>query len=96
MYLSIMFALLVVKTDFQAGYFKLNEIQSIEMTDISKKEGGLMAIWLKDRDEEIVYRCNDKEVWDKAKEFIDKHIYGISHEMSKTDIDLSVDYEAKF
>jgi hypothetical protein len=91
-----MFSLLVIKTDFQAGYIKLNEIQSIEMTDISIKEGGIMAIWLKDRKEEVVYRCNDAELWQVAKDFIDKEIYGMSKEMSKTDIDLSNEYKREF
>ena len=83
MYISIMFSLLVIKTDFQAVYIQLNEIQSIEMTDISKKEGGLMAIWLKERKEEMVYRCHDKEQWEEAKEIINKHIYDISKEMNR-------------
>ncbi len=96
MYLSIMFSLLVIKTDFQAGYIKLNEIQSIEMTDISKKEGGIMAIWLKDRKDEIVYRCNDAELWQEAKDFIDKEIYIISKEINKADVDLSSDYKREF
>ena len=85
MYFSIIIGLLTVTTDFQLVYVKLNEIQSLEMTNIDSTNGGILSIYLKDRKESLVFRCNTDKEWKEAKEWMKSNGVNIALEMKKVD-----------
>ena len=85
MYFSIIIGLLSITTDFQTAYIKLNEIQAIEFTDILTKEGGIVSINLKDREESLVFRCISDKKWKEAKEWLNVNGVNLALEMKKVD-----------
>ena len=96
MFITVMFSFLLIMTkekngdDFQRVYIPISRIDYIDMTDIPKG-GGIISIYLFKRKEEAVYQCNDKVEWEEVKDFIAKHIYGISKEFDKDNINIDID-----
>ena len=81
---SIIIGLLTITTDFQTAYVKLNEVQAIEMTDITK-EGGILTLYLKDRENSLVFHCHSDENWENAKKWLNDTELNLALEMKKVD-----------
>jgi hypothetical protein len=84
MVLTIMLTLLVIKTDFSYAIVKLNEIQSIELVDKGRNNGGILTITLKgDKEEQIVYGEDNTDKWNEVKAWLETNTMNLSSEMSK-------------
>jgi hypothetical protein len=95
MTICILLSLLVIRTEFQQWYVKLNEIQTIELTEFPKDGGGIIAFYLKDKKEEIIVKLNDDE-FKEASDWLWENALSLGSEMKRTDIDESRAYESKF
>ena len=74
--LSIMFSFLVVNNGYQVAYVNMHDIATIEFVDI-EDEGGILTINMV-QSEDLAYKCNDLDLWEKTKDSIIKLSYDIS------------------
>ena len=82
---SIIIGLLIMTNDFQTNYVKLNEVQAIETADVLLKEGGIINIHLKDKEESLVFRYSTDEKWKEAKQWLNDNALNLALEMKKVD-----------
>ena len=88
--LSIFISMLVVSNNFQSAYV---EIQAIEVVDIDDNSGVLTITLKGNKEENLAFKCNDKEIWEQTKSFLYNSMYEISKIQSNHNLDVKLNKE---
>tara|TARA_R110002051_G_scaffold208611_1_gene274555 strand:+ start:702 stop:986 length:285 start_codon:yes stop_codon:yes gene_type:complete len=91
--LSIFISMLVVSNNFQSAYVNIKEIQAIEVVDIDDNSGVLTITLKGNKEENLAFKCNDKEIWEQTKSFLYNSMYEISKIQSNHNLDVKLNKE---
>jgi len=87
MYFSIILGILTISTEEIETRIKLTEIVAYELVSLTDVDEGIVSIYLKGNNKELVYHCKGKKSWANVIEWFKSYeneiIEGMTQEIAK-------------